>query len=224
MAYKNININELGLKQRVTYGASKVVFLVPRLLAKLSEKLIVEPITKVVTGGESVEQVAAVATDVTLKMQAEEADEMQEKIDESNQNLEDWKNDQEYYVGNLAKYKSYQSTINDLVKKQAKLRTKPKRLLVAQNYLNVMKAYREKHKENKANEKMIKAIVEEYQMKKAEMEAKQLEIESLRKALSDAEQNYNDMQQGFNSFYQENSSIVSQISEQDAKEEQAKTM
>ena len=39
MNYKNININELGLKQRISYRASRVALFVPRLLAKLSTKL-----------------------------------------------------------------------------------------------------------------------------------------------------------------------------------------
>lgn len=213
MAYKNIDINELGLKQKITYRASRVAFFVPRLLAKLATKVIVNPVTKLVTG-ETHEEVKAAATDIAMQVQADQAEEMQEKIDEGKQNLDDWKNDKEYYISNLGKYKSYESTVNDLVKKQAKLLKSPKRLLVAKTYLSVMGSFIQKHKEEKANEKLVKEVVEEYVAKRALLERKNLEIEALRQALKKAEEEKVTLENDVSEIEVANPEIVAQTKEQ----------
>lgn len=186
MAYKNIDIKELGLKQRITYKASRYAFFVPRLLSKLAKKVVVSPITKMVSGQEY-EDVKVAAVDLAKQIQSEKANEMTDRITEGRQNLEDWKNDKEYYIGNLGKYKSYEATINDLEKKQIRLMRSPRKLLVAKSYLDVMKAFRAQFKEEKENKKAAEAIVREYESKKLAVENKRKEIETLREQISSLE-------------------------------------
>lgn len=213
MAYKNINVNELGLKQKISYKASRVAFFVPRLLSKLATKLIINPITKIVSG-ENYEQVNAAATQVTMDMQKDMADEMQGKIDEGHQNLEEWQNDQEYLIGNMAKYKAYNSFIGELENKQVKLRRSPKKLLVARNYIEIMKQYRDVHKEEKKQRKLVQQVVEEYEAKKAEIEKKQREREALLEALNQVNTDLSSLTQNLAGFENENSDILDNVQEQ----------
>jgi len=209
-SYKNINLSDLGTKQKITQVASRVALFVPRLLGKLATKLVVNPITKLVSG-QTYEQVKDAAVALTLEAQREQADELDEKIEEGYQNLEAWEEDREYYISNLSKYKSYRSTIEDLVKKQTRLCSSPKKIAVAKNYFVVMKAFREKHKELKAHREMVQKIVYEYQMKKQQLESKKLEVEALEQALTAARSELGNMQQEFTQFENKHGDIVSQI-------------
>lgn len=214
MAYKNIDINELGLKQRIQYKSSRVAFFVPRLLSKLAKKVVLNPITKAIAG-ESYDDVKLAAQQGVMAYQNELADEMQEKIDEGQANLEAWKDDSEYYIGNMGKYKSYQSTINDLVKKQTKLRQSPKKLLVASTYVGIMKASAKEKKEEKKQMKMVKNIVAEYKAKQAAMQSKQLEMDALKAALAKSERDMAAMQGDLRQFATDNADILNQVDAQD---------
>lgn len=207
MAYKNIDVSELGRKQRITYKASKVAFFVPRLLSSLAKKVVGNPVTRVVTGTDY-DSIKAAAVDLTMQMQKEQADELQEKIDTGRTNITDWENDSEYYIGNIGKFKSYQSTINDLEKKQLKLRQAPKRLLVARNYLAIMKQMRVVRKEEKQQEKLVKQAVEEYLMKKQALESKKLEMEALASAFQKAQAELGELQADVTGFETEHADIV----------------
>lgn len=219
MNYKNINLSELGTKQKITYVASKVALFVPRLLGKLSAKLIVNPITKVVTGGSTYEEVKDAAVDLTMQMQQEEAFDMEEKILTGKQILEAWADDKEYYIGNIGKFKSYKSTLEDLMKTRAKLVESPKKLLVAKNYLTVMKVFRAKHQEYKANQEMIQKIVGEYQARQEALKNKELEINVLEDALRKAREDAVAMRKGNETFERTNASIIAQVREQMAQKE-----
>ena len=178
MNYKHINLNELGGQNKIVKTGSRVAMFVPRLLGKLSVKLVLEPVTKITTG-QTFEQVKDAAVDLTMQMQEKEAAELEEQISVGVQNLSDWKEDREYYIGNLAKYRDYQVSIEKLAQKRNKLISSPKRLLVAKNYFLVMKAFREKNKEVKANAKVMQQIVNEYKAKKDAYIAKHKEVEYL---------------------------------------------
>lgn len=212
MAYKNIDIKELGLRQRIVFKASRVAFFVPRLLSKLAKKVIANPITKLVTGV-SYDTVKAGATNIAMQAQNDMADGLQSKIDEGKQNLEDWKNDPEYLIGNMAKYKAYDSTIRHLEKKQARLRRSPKKLLVARTYFEAMKQYRNTHKASKQTAKMVKEVVQEYQSRVSMMESKKQEIEALSAALAQAQKDFGTMQTEFDTFKEENREVLEHVEE-----------
>ena len=190
MNYKHINLNELGGQNKIVKTGSRVAMFVPRLLGKLSVKLVLEPVTKITTG-QTFEQVKDAAVDLTMQMQEKEAAELEEQISVGVQNLSDWKEDREYYIGNLAKYRDYQVSIEKLAQKRNKLISSPKRLLVAKNYFLVMKAFREKNKEVKANAKVMQQIVNEYKAKKDAYIAKHKEVESLQELLNKTVQDLN---------------------------------
>lgn len=223
MNYKNIDIKDLGMGSRIQYKASRVAFFVPRLLSKLTKKLIATPITKAVTGN-TYDQIKNAAVDVTLQMQADQADSMQESINQGKQNLEDWQNDREYYISNLGKFKSYQATINNLVKKQNRLIQSPKKILVAKNYVKIMKARNAGRKVEKQTKKMVESIVAEYKMRQQQMKDKAVEIEALKQALQQAQQDLGTMQQDYQKFETENSDIISQINEDNTIESTYKTV
>lgn len=215
MNYKNINVNELGLKQKITYNASRIALCVPRLLARLSKKLVANPITKLVTG-HSYEEVKEEAVNKTMQMQEKQAIEMQPKIEEGVTNLEQWQEDEYYYQTDKAKFKSYKSFVNDLVKKQNKLLESPKRLLVARNYLDTMKKFREEKKERKKVRKMVQEIVNDYLIKKQNLKEKELEVQALEAALSSARAELAEMNKDIEEFKTENAEIVEQVEAEDS--------
>lgn len=210
MAYKNIDINELGLKQKIQYKASRVAFFVPRLLTKLAKKVILNPVTKVVTGN-SYEEIKSAATQGVMAYQNEMADDMQEEIDARKEAQEDWQNDSDYMIGDLGKFKAHQSYVNDLEKKQKKLRQAPKKLLVARTYVDVMKSRSKERKEEKKVAKMVKAVIEEYTARQELIKAKQLEVEALKDALARAQKEVGDMQGELSNFAVENAEIINQM-------------
>jgi len=209
-SYKNINLNELRQSPEIVKKAAKVAMFVPRLISKLSTKLVLNPITKLYTG-QDYEQVKTAAIDLTMQMQEAEAQEIKEQIDEGMQTLSDFKEDREYYIGNLAKYRAYQTYIENLSKKYNKLVSYPKRLLVAKNHLVVMKAFKEKNKEIKRNAKLIQQIVDSYQIKNDAVIAKKLEVKKLEEALAKARAELNVVTENLNSFKEENYEIISQL-------------
>jgi len=190
--YKNINLSDLGTRQKITQIASRVALFVPRLLGKLATKLVINPITKLATG-QTYEQVRNAAADIAMAVQEEKAQALDERIEEGHKNLEDWKEDTEYYVGNLAKYKSYESTIEDLEKKQTKLRTSPKKLLVAKHYLTAMKALRSKHRQERLKQKALKKLEKAYEEQMVGLKTQEAEIKALELALSEAKARYEAM-------------------------------
>lgn len=209
-SYKNINLDELRQSPEIVKKAAKVAMFVPRLLAKLSTKLVINPITKIYSGSDY-EQVKNAAVDLTMQMQEAEATELKEQIDTGVQTLTDFKEDREYYIGNLAKYRAYQTYIEKLSKKYNKVISSPKRLLVAKNYLVVMKAFKEKNKEIKKNAKLVQQIVDNYQAKNDAVIAKKLEVKKLEEALEKARTELNVATENLNSFKEENYDIISQI-------------
>jgi len=68
-----------------------------------------------------------------------------EKTDEGVQIPNDSKENKEYYIGNLAKYNSYQTYMKKLSKKYNKVVGRPKRLFVNKKYFLVMKSFKEKN-------------------------------------------------------------------------------
>lgn len=210
MAYKNIDINELGMKQKIQYKASRVAFFVPRLLTKLAKKVVLNPVTKIVTGN-SYEEIKSAATQGVMAYQNELADDMQEEIDNRKEAQEAWSNDSDYMIGNLGKFKAHQSYVNDLEKKQKKLRQSPKKLLVARTYVDVMKSRSKERKEEKKVAKMVKAVIEEYTARQEIIKAKQLEIDALKDALARAQKEVGDMQGELNNFAVENAEIINQM-------------
>lgn len=209
-SYKNINLDELNQSPKIVKKAAKVAMFVPRLLAKLSTKLVINPITKIYSGSDY-EQVKNAAVDLTMQMQEAEAVELKEQIDEGVKNLNDWKDDRDYYIGNLASYNSYQRTIEKLSKKRNKLMGSPKRLLVAKNYFVVMKAFKEKNKEIKQNAKLVQQIVDNYQAKNDAVIAKKLEVKKLEEALEKARTELTVATEELNNYKEENYDIISQI-------------
>ena len=176
--YKNINVNELGMRSKIRYNASRIAFFVPRSLARLAKKLIVSPITKLVTG-KSYEEVKEQATEYAVADQKLEAADLEQQVIEGRKNLEDWKNDKEYYIGTMAEYKSYEASINDLEKKQKKLLSSPRKLLIAKNYLVVMKENAAKRSESKK----VSAVVKEYQERTERIRSLEEQIKEEQRAL-----------------------------------------
>jgi len=209
-SYKNINLNELRQSPEIVKKTAKIAMFVPRLIAKLSTKLVINPITKLYAG-QDYEQVKTAAIDLTMQMQETEAQELKAQIDKGIQTLSDFKEDREYYIGNLAKYKAYQTYIEKLSKKYNKLVSSPKRLLVAKNYLEVMKAFKEKNKEIKQNAKLVQQIVDKYQERNDEVIAKRLEVKRLEEALAKAKSELNIATGALNNFKKENYEIISQL-------------
>ena len=207
--YKNINLSDLGTRQKITQVASKVALFVPRLLGKLATKLVINPITKLATG-QTYEQVRNAAVDITMAVQEEQAAALDERIEEGHKNLVAWQEDTDYYISNLGKYKSYQSTIEDLEKKRTRLLSSPKRLLVAKHYRYAMSKFIAKHKEEKANEKLIQKVVSEYKRKQEEIVQKELEVEALRQALKESEASLQQLRKETKDFETENASILNQ--------------
>ncbi len=212
--YKKIDIEDLGLKQRFIYKFSKGACLVPKLLLKMSEKLI-NPITKKITGGFTFNDVKAAATDITMQMQNDEANNMQSKIDEGKEILQNWQADKEYYIENLGKFKSYQATINDLENSQIKLRQAPKPIRVAKNYFKAMMAYHKQYKKEKSRINTIKQVIETYQNAKISLEMDEAELESLRNEIAKKEQEIKQKRTDFNKFVIDNQEIISQIKLED---------
>ena len=94
-SYKNINLNELRQSPEIVKKSAKIAMFVPRLIAKLSTKLVINPITKIYSGSDY-EQVKNAAVDLTMQMQEAEATELKEQINEGMQTLNDFKEDREY--------------------------------------------------------------------------------------------------------------------------------
>lgn len=213
-SYKNINANDLDLRARISVTAKKAAFLVPKLLGKMMKALVLNPVTKLVSG-QTYEHVKAEAIRGALEDQKEKADELGVKIEEGRANLEDWKNDEEYYTSNIAKYKAYESTIERLEKKQNKLLTVPKKILVAKNYLMAMKAFKKHRKQQKANEKLAKKVVEEYKRRQEEIAQKELEVEALRQALRESELSLQTLKDETKEFEKENAAVISEAAKEE---------
>lgn len=209
-SYKNINLDELRQSPEIVKKAAKVAMFVPRLLAKLSTKLVINPITKIYSGSDY-EQVKNAAVDLTMQMQEAEAVELKEQINEGVQTLNEFRDDREYFIGNIAKYRAYQTYIEKLSKKYNKVVSSPKRLLVAKNYLVVMKAFKEKNKEIKQNAKLVQQIVDNYQAKNDAVIAKKLEVKKLEEALAKAKSELTAATEELNNYKEENYDIISQI-------------
>lgn len=204
--YKNININELGLKHKITYKASRIALFVPKSLAKLAKKLIVKPITELVTG-KDYDKVMGQAVKYTMMEQEIEAEDLAQRFDEGMRNLKEWYNDKEYYIGNLAAYKAYESTLFDLMRKYNKLVNQPRRLLVAKNYLVAMKQSVAK----RSNSKKVKAVVKEYQERTEKIRNLEEQIKEEKRALDVLKRDNPSIIEQFVAFLENNqNSITSQ--------------
>lgn len=185
MNYTHKNLNELG-EQRVVKTGSKVAMFVPRLLAKLSVKLVVNPITKAVTG-QTFEQVKDAAVDLTMQMQAVEADVVKKQLDKEVENYSNLVNgisgSKDLLVSNIAVCKDSQSVIESLSRRYNRLTSAPKRLLVAKNYLKIMKVFSEVRQNLENNNVNNQDIIEMFEVKREAYVSKNNEVKSLEERL-----------------------------------------
>ena len=185
--------------RKIIYGAARAALFVPRVLGKMTKNIIVNPILKLTTG-QTYEQVRDAVVSVAMQVQEKEAEKMNAQIEEGIANLTNWRNDTDYYIGNLGRYKSYESIVNDFVKKQAKLRTSPKPLLVGKVILPVLRKFANTYKAEKAEEQKKERIKQEYREKVEALKEQETEIKALLMALKESKAKYQKVSQELAQF------------------------
>lgn len=135
--YTNKEFN-LGLGKTLVLGGSRVALFVPRLLGKISEKLILNPIAEIRTGV-SHEEIKQEAIGVATRYENEQANKMQPEIDEGQKMVDNWARDERGNVKNHFWYRANSNKLAGLLKKQAKRRAKPRIIMVAAAYVQLMR-------------------------------------------------------------------------------------
>lgn len=143
--YTNKEFN-LGLGKTLVLGGSRVALFVPRLLGKISEKLILSPVTELTTGI-AYNDIKQQSIDIATQVQNKQADEMQTEIDARTQKVENWARDERGNVQDHFWYRAHKNKLDGLVSKQSRLREAPRRIMVAAAYVQLMKINCKKHTE-----------------------------------------------------------------------------
>lgn len=158
--YTNKDFN-LGMTKTLVLGGSRVALFVPRLLGKISEKLILSPITKLTTGI-SHEETKQAAINIVTQVQNNQAAEMQPQIDAGTKKVENWARDERGNVHDYFWYRANKAKLDSLLSKQAGLRAKPRIIMVAAAYVRLMKINGKKHTEQLKQEYEAEMIRQKY--------------------------------------------------------------
>lgn len=135
--YTNKDFN-LGKGTTLALVGSRVALFVPRLLGKISEKLILNPIAEVRTGV-SHEEIKQEAIAIATKYENAQADKMKAEIAAGQQTVNNWARDERGNVKNYFWYRKNSNELARLLKRQARLRAKPRMIMVATAYVQLMK-------------------------------------------------------------------------------------
>lgn len=148
--YTNKEFN-LGKGTTLAIVGSRVALFVPRLLGKISEKLILNPIAEIRTGV-SHEEIKQEAIGVATRYENEQANKMQPEIDEGQKKVDNWARDERGNVKNHFWYRANSNKLAGLLKKQAKRRAKPRIIMVAAAYVQLMRIKDKQYTEQLARE------------------------------------------------------------------------
>lgn len=176
--YTNKDFN-LGMTKTLVLGGSRAALFVPRLLGKISEKLILSPITELTTGI-SHEETKQAAIDIVTQVQNNQAAEMQPQIDAGTKKVENWARDERGNVQDHFWYRANKTKLDRLVSKQARLKEAPRRIMVAAAYVQLMKENGKKYTEQLKQEY-------EAEMRQRRMEEIDTRIDSIEQQLQQAE-------------------------------------
>lgn len=135
--YTNKDFN-LGKGTTLALVGSRVALFVPRLLGKISEKLILNPIAEVRTGV-SHEEIKQEAIAIATKYENAQANKMKAEIAARQQTVNNWARDERGNVKNHFWYRANSNKLASLLKRQARLRAKPRMIMVATAYVQLMK-------------------------------------------------------------------------------------
>ena len=172
--YTNKDFN-LGKGTTLALVGSRVALFVPRLLGKISEKLILNPIAEVRTGV-SHEEIKQEAIAIATKYENAQADKMKAEIAAGQQTVNNWARDERGNVKNYFWYRKNSNELARLLKRQARLRAKPRMIMVATAYVQLMKikdAQYTKQLEKEYREDMIR---QKYEALLAKQESIKLEL------------------------------------------------
>lgn len=143
--YTNKEFN-LGLGKTLVLGGSRVALFVPRLLGKISEKLILSPVTELTTGM-AYNDIKQQSIDIATQVQNKQANGMQAEIDAGKERVGNWARDERGNVQDHFWYRANKAKLDRLVSKQSRLRETPRRIMVAAAYVQLMKINGKKHTE-----------------------------------------------------------------------------
>lgn len=183
--YTNKDFN-LGKGTTLALVGSRVALFVPRLLGKISEKLILNPIAEVRTGV-SHEEIKQEAIAIATKYENAQADKMKAEIAARQQTVNNWARDERGNVKNYFWYRKNSNELARLLKRQARLRAKPRMIMVATAYVQLMKikdAQYTKQLEQEYREDMIR---QKYEAFLAKQESIKLELAARNKRKAELE-------------------------------------
>lgn len=183
--YTNKEFN-LGLGKTLVLGGSRVALFVPRLLGKISEKLILSPVTELTTGM-AYNDIKQQSIDIATKVQNKQADEMKAEIDAGKERVENWARDERGNVQDHFWYRANKAKLDRLVSKQSRLREAPRRIMVAAAYVQLMKINGKKHTEQlqrEYEEEMLRRKFDDTESRIAEINEQLVSMAALRTKLT----------------------------------------
>lgn len=216
--YTNKEFN-LGLGKTLVLGGSRVALFVPRLLGKISEKLILSPVTELTTGM-AYNDIKQQSIDIATKVENKRANEMQAEIDAGKERVENWARDERGNVQDHFWYRANKAKLDRLISKQSRLRETPRRIMVAAAYVQLMKINGKKHTEELKREydaEMLRRKFDDTESRIAEINEQLASMEALRTKLTNE---LSGLETTRADLLRENPALMAEI----AQEEQNKTM
>lgn len=216
--YANKEFN-LGLGKTLVLGGSRVALFVPRLLGKISEKLILSPVTELTTGM-AYNDIKQQSIDIATKVENKRANEMQAEIDAGKERVENWARDERGNVQDHFWYRANKAKLDRLVSKQSRLREAPRRIMVAAAYVQLMKVNGKKHTEELKREydaEMLRRKFGDTESRIAEINEQLASMDALRIKLTNE---LSGLETTRADLLRENPALMAEI----AQEEQNKTM
>lgn len=164
--HKDINADyNAGNLKTLARTATRVALFVPKLLGKMSEKLIVSPLVKVTTGVTH-EQTKQAAVDTVLRRQQEAAKDMEPQIEKTQQEVNKWSQTQ-YNNGTILDLIKFRMKTKELANQKRTYKRynaqTPRKILVLTAYVNLMRNNREKHLAELERQAHINQVMNEYQ-------------------------------------------------------------
>lgn len=216
--YTNKEFN-LGLGKTLVLGGSRVALFVPRLLGKISEKLILSPVTELTTGM-AYNDIKQQSIDIATIVENKRANEMQTEIDARTQKVENWARDERGNVQDHFWYRAHKNKLDGLVSKQSRLREAPRRIMVAAAYVQLMRVNGKKHTEELKREydaEMLRRKFYDTVSRIAEIKGQLASMDALRTKLTNE---LSGLETTRDDLLRENPALMAEI----AQEEQNKTM